>query len=187
MSGHTTEEHRAVSPYSTKEKVARLIWDTIGQRVFRCTFHTWYGLRASIINMFGAKVHPSARLRSTVKVEIPWNLTIGANSSVGDGTRLYCLGPVTIGEHVSISQHAHVCAGTHDFTRPDMPLIRPPITINDHVWIAADAFVGPGITVGEGAILGARGCAFKDLDAWTIYGSNPAKAISPRPKPDDTA
>ena len=64
-----------------------------------------------------------------------------------------------------------------------MPLIRPPITIDDHAWIAADAFVGPGIAVGEGAILGARGCAFKDLEPWTIYGGNPAKPIAPRQKP----
>ena len=183
MNPPATESQRAVSPYSTREKIARIVWDTLGQRLFRCTFHTWYRLRARIVNGFGAHVHPTARLRATVKIEIPWNLTIGENSSVGDGARLYCLGPVTIGSHVSISQHAHVCAGTHDFTRPDMPLIRPPITINDHAWIAADAFVGPGIAVGEGAILGARGCAFKDLEPWTIYGGNPAMPIAPRQKP----
>ncbi len=180
----TSEEHqRAVSPYSTKEKIGRLLWDIVGQRLFRCTFHTWYGVRARIVNLFGAHVATNARLRSTVRIEIPWNLTIGDNSSVGDGTRLYCLGPVTIGSHVSISQHAHVCAGTHDFTKPDMPLLRPPITIEDHAWIAADAFVGPDITVREGAILGARGCAFKDLDPWTIYGGNPAKPLGQRDAP----
>jgi len=121
------------------------------------------------------------RIRPSVRIEQPWNLTIGDNSSIGDRSVVYCLGKVTIGSHVSISQQAHICAGTHDYKMPDLPLIRPPIVIEDHAWIAADAFVGPGITVGEGAILGARGCAFKDLEAWTIYGGNPAKAIAARP------
>jgi putative colanic acid biosynthesis acetyltransferase WcaF len=90
---------------------------------------------------------------------------------------------VTIGDRVSISQHAHLCAGTHDYDDARMPLLRPPITIGDDAWIAADAFVGPNVTVGEGAILGARGCAFSDLEPWTIYGGNPAKKIKPRERP----
>jgi putative colanic acid biosynthesis acetyltransferase WcaF len=89
---------------------------------------------------------------------------------------------VTIGERVSISQYAHICAGTHDFTRPDMPLIRPPITIEDDVWIATEAFVGPNVTVGRSAILGARGCAFRDLEGGMIHGGNPARALRPRPE-----
>ncbi|MEL7482805.1 MAG: putative colanic acid biosynthesis acetyltransferase [Planctomycetota bacterium] len=176
---------RGTSPYSTKEKIGRLLWDTLGQRVFRCTFHTWYGLRASILRAFGATIAGNTRIRATVRVEIPWNLTVGTNSSIGDRATLYCLGPVTLGDNVSISQNAHICAGTHDFTKPDLPLLRPPITIEDDAWIAADAFVGPNITVGRGAILGARGCAFKDLDPWTIYGGNPAKAIAERPRFSD--
>jgi putative colanic acid biosynthesis acetyltransferase WcaF len=115
-------------------------------------------------------------------VEIPWNLTIGADSSVGDGAILYCLGPVTIGDRVGISQHAHLCAGSHDYTKPGMPLLRPPITIESDAWIAADAFVGPAVRVGEGAILGARGCAMQDLEPWSIYSGNPAKLVKPRPR-----
>ena len=87
---------------------------------------------------------------------------------------VYCLGKITIGERVSISQYAHLCAGTHDFNDKDMPLLRPPITIEDDVWLAADSFVGPNVTVGEGAILGARAVAMRDLDPWTIYSGNPA-------------
>ena len=116
-----------------------------------------------------------------MRVECPWNLAAGASCSAGDGSILYCLGPVTLGQRVTISQHAHVCAGSHDYTKIDMPLLRPPITIGDDVWIAADAFVGPNVTVGNGAILGARGCAFKNLDGWTIYAGNPARPVKPRP------
>ena len=105
---------------------------------------------------------------------------MGPNSCLGDHAIAYCLGPIRLGRRASVSQYVHLCAGTHDYDAPDMPLVRPPIAIEADAWIAADAFVGPGVTVGEGAILGARGCAFKDLDPWTIYGGNPAQPIGAR-------
>lgn len=173
---------RGVSPYTTREKIMRVLWMYFGQPLFRMTFHNWYEMRSTILRLFGAQVGQSVRIRPSVIVEQPWNLSIGDNSSIGDRAVIYCLGKVTLGSNVSISQHAHVCAGTHDFTKPDLPLLRPPIVIQDHVWIAADAFVGPNITVGEGALLGARGCAFKDLEPWSIYGGNPAKRLRDRPR-----
>lgn len=177
------EAARAISPYTLKEKVARLLWAMTQGTVFRFSFHNWYAVRAWMLRCFGSRLAPNVRVRRTVRVECPWNLTIGENTVAGDHAILYCLGPVTIGKNVTISQHAHVCAGTHDYTRADLPLVRPPIVIEDDAWIAADAFVGPGVRVGQGTILGARGCAFKDLDAWSIYGGNPAKRLSDRPKP----
>ncbi|MFI4917803.1 MAG: putative colanic acid biosynthesis acetyltransferase [Phycisphaerales bacterium JB060] len=177
------EQQRHKSPYSTKEKIARLLWSVVQATLFRWTFHNWYGVRRAILSAFGAKLDPSARIRRTVRIEIPWNLTIGPDSSVGDRAILYCLGPVTIGTGVGISQHAHLCAGSHDYTKPGMPLLRPPITIEDEAWIAADAFVGPAVRVGEGAILGARACAMRDLEPWTIYAGNPAQPVKERPRP----
>lgn len=174
------KEARGESPYTTREKVMRALWMLAGAPLFRCTFHNWYGLRASMLRVFGATLGPNVRIRPSVRVEQPWNLTIGGNSSVGDRAILYCLGKVTIGANVSISQGAHVCAGTHDYRRADMPLIRPPITIEDDAWIAADAFVGPNITVRRGSILGARGVAMKDLEAGWIYAGNPAVKVKPR-------
>jgi putative colanic acid biosynthesis acetyltransferase WcaF len=121
-------------------------------------------------------------VRRSIKVECPWNLTMGKNSCLGDGAIVYCLGKVEIGERVSISQNVHICAGSHDFNKKDMPLLRPPITIEDDVWLAADSFVGPNVIVHEGAILGARGVAMKNLDPWTIYSGNPAVIIRTRDK-----
>ncbi|MSR69389.1 MAG: putative colanic acid biosynthesis acetyltransferase [Phycisphaerales bacterium] len=117
-----------------------------------------------------------------MRIEIPWNLAIGHDSSIGDRATLYCLGPVAIGERVTVSQGAHLCAGTHDYRDPAMPLRRSTIVIDDDAWIAADAFVGPDVIVGAGAILGARAVALSNLDAWTIYLGNPAVAVKPRPR-----
>lgn len=174
---------RATSPYTTREKIGRVLWNYFGQKLFRCTFHNWYGLRNALLRLFGARVGSPVRIRPTVLVEQPWNLSIGDNSSIGDRAIVYCLGKVTIGAHVSVSQGAHLCAGTHDYRKLDMPLLRPPIVVEDYAWVAADAFVGPGVTVREGAILGARGVAIKDLDAWHIYSGNPAQKVKARKRP----
>ena len=180
----TTAEDRHISPWTTRQKIGRVLWWFVQATAWRWSWHTWYGYRRFILRRFGATVHPTARLRPSVRIECPWNLTLGPNSVVGDRANLYALGPITLGARVTASQQSHLCAGTHDFNQPDMPLIRPPITIEDDAWIAADAFVGPGVTVGQGAILGARGCAFKDLDPQTIYGGNPANAIGTRTAAD---
>jgi putative colanic acid biosynthesis acetyltransferase WcaF len=173
-----------VSPYTLREKVGRLLWAVIQATLFRCSFHSWYGWRRFLLRRFGAAIADTAIVRRSVRVECPWNLALGANSCLGDRVTAYCLGPITIGRRVSVSQNVHLCAGTHDYTRPDMPLLRPPIVIEDDAWIAADAFVGPAVTVHQGAILGARGCAFTDLEPWTIYGGNPARKIKDRPRLD---
>jgi putative colanic acid biosynthesis acetyltransferase WcaF len=115
-----------------------------------------------------------------VQTEIPWNLTVGAQTIIGDDVILYCLGPITIGARVTISQLAHLCAGTHDYTRPGFPLLRPPIAVGDDVWLAADVFVGPGVAIGAGAVVGARSSVFQDLPPWQICVGTPAKPIKPR-------
>ncbi|HYD01915.1 MAG TPA: hypothetical protein VEB22_11875 [Phycisphaerales bacterium] len=178
--GTSDKGARAESPYSLREKLGRVAWMYAGSVLFRCTFHNWYGLRAWLLRRFGATVGPRVRIRSSVRVEQPWNLSIGENSSVGDRAILYCLGKVAIGRNVSISQGVHVCAGSHDYRRADMPLLRMPIAVEDDAWLAADAFVGPGVAVGKGAILGARGVAMQSLEQGWVYVGNPAVKVKRR-------
>lgn len=177
---HDTLRARRTSPYSTREKVARLLWGVVQGTLFRWTFHNWYGVRRALLRAFGARLDATANVRRSVIIECPWNLSVGAESSVGDRAMLYCLGSVTIGRNVTISQGAHLCAGSHDSRKRTMPLLRPPIEIGDEAWIAADAFVGPKVRVGEGAILGARAVALADLEPWTIYLGNPATKVRTR-------
>jgi putative colanic acid biosynthesis acetyltransferase WcaF len=171
---------RIASPWTFRQKCVRFLWHCVEASLFRFSPRPLYRWRNFLLRLFGATVDPSCRIRSTVKIEIPWNLTIGAQTIIGDDVILYCLGPVTIGERVTISQLGHLCAGTHDFTRPDFPLLRPPINIEDDVWLAADVFVGPGVTIGAGAVVGARSSVFQDLPPWHICVGTPAKAIKER-------
>jgi putative colanic acid biosynthesis acetyltransferase WcaF len=171
---------RHVSPYTTRQKIARVLWGVAQGTAFGLSPHRAYGWRAMLLRAFGARLGKNVRIRRSVHIEIPWNLSVGDDTSVGDRAILYCLGPVSIGQLVTISQYAHLCAGTHDYRSPLMTLVRSPITIGDEAWIGADAFVGPGVTVGRRAILGARASAFKNIEPGIIAGGNPAKMIKLR-------
>lgn len=178
MSGGVAARH--VSAHSARQKVGRVLWGLVEATAFRWSWPTWYRHRARLLRLFGADASPACRVRRTVRVTCPWNLSIAADAAVGEGARLYCLGRVTLKERSTVSQHAHLCAGSHDHTHPDLPLTREPIEVGADAWVAADAFVGPGVTIGAWSILGARGCAFKDLEAGWIYGGNPACRIKRR-------
>lgn len=174
-------QSRHVSPWTLREKIGRMLWYFAEATLFRWSWRTMYGWRAWLLRRFGARVSPSARIRRTVTVEVPWNLAVGADSVIGDHVILYCLGPIQIGDRVVISQFSHLCAGTHDFTRADLPLERPPIVVGDDVWIAADVFVGPRVSIGAGSVVGARSSVFHDLPAWKVCVGSPARPIRERP------
>ena len=108
---------------------------------------------------------------------------MGPLACLGDDVTVYNLGAVTLGERATISQEAYLCAGTHDYTKLSMPLVTLPITLKADSWICARAFIGPGVTVGEGAIVGAAAVAMKDVPDWTIVAGNPAKFVRERPRP----
>lgn len=168
------------SPWSFREKVGRALWMLVGRPLFRASFHNWYGYRRLILRLFGAKVGSDVAVRPTVWVEVPWMIDLEDGVTVGDFAILYSLGPIRIGKRTIISQYAHLCAGTHDYTDHTFKLIRSPIRLGEDVWIGADAFVGPGVSVGDLTVLGARSSAYKDLDAGQVYVGNPAKHIKAR-------
>jgi putative colanic acid biosynthesis acetyltransferase WcaF len=133
-----------------------------------------------MLRLFGAKIGRHVHIYPSARIVIPWNLTIGEYSSIGDRALIYSLGRVTIGERATVSHQAHLCAGTHDYHRSDLPLLKKPVTIGDGAWVCADAFIGPGVTVGNGAIVGARAVAIKDVEPDQIVGGNPAVPIKAR-------
>lgn len=165
--------------YSRAELVGRVLWG-LGRIVFRLTPRPLFGVRSALLRLFGAHVGRQVHIHPTALIFVPWHLRIGAHSSIGDGAIIYNLGMVTIGKRTTVSQYAHLCAGTHDHRDPEFRLLRSPITIGDEAWICADAFIGPNVTVGDRAIVAARGVAVKDVPAATIVGGNPARVLKHR-------
>lgn len=164
--------------WSRSEMVGRLAW-ALCQPFFRFSPRPLWGWRAWLLRCFGARIGRQVHIHPTVRITIPWHLRIDDQAAVGDCVILYALGPIHIGERATVSQHAHLCAGTHDWRDPARPLVRSHIQIGADAWVCADAFVGPHVRIGEGAILGARAVATKDLPAGQIGIGNPMQIRSP--------
>ena len=101
-------------------------------------------------------------------------------SCLASGVDCYNVALVKIGANTTVSQGAYLCTASHDISDSLNPLVTAPIIIEDQAWVAADAFVSMGVTVGQGAVIGARACVFKDVEPWTVVGGNPAKFIKRR-------
>jgi putative colanic acid biosynthesis acetyltransferase WcaF len=171
--------NRRATKYTRTEQIMRVLWGC-ALPLFRFSPRICFGWRAFLLRRFGAKVGRDTHIYNSATIYMPWNFEIGDQSSVGEHAYIYNLGRITIGSRTTISQRAHLCAGTHDFTDLALPLLKPPIVVCDQAWICADAFVGPGVTVGEGAIVGARGVAVRDVAPWDIVAGNPARVVKKR-------
>lgn len=172
-------KNRRAQKYTRDEIFRRVLW-MIGQWLFRLSPRPCFGWRRFVLRCFGAHVGVHVHTYPSTRIYLPWNLTAGDWSAIGEEVLIYNLGPVRLGQKVTISHRAHLCAGTHDYTRPDLPLLKPPIRIGDQAWVCADAFVGPGVVVGEGAVVGARAVVTRDVEAWTVVAGNPAISIKKR-------
>lgn len=171
--------NRASRKYATGEIIGRVLWGSC-RPLFRWSPRVCWGWRRFLLRMFGAKIGREVRIEPSARIFLPWNLEIGDWSSVGFNALLYNLGPMEIGERVTISQRAHLCGGTHKFREPSMALVRAAIEIGDESWICADAFVGPGVKVGSRAVVGARAVAIRDIRDGKIVIGNPAREIGDR-------
>ncbi|MBC7846293.1 MAG: putative colanic acid biosynthesis acetyltransferase [Flavobacterium sp.] len=167
--------------FSLKNKISRLVWNTVWLILFRPfatrLFKKW---RVLVLKCFGAKIEWSSHIYASVKIWAPWNLEMGANSSLGPKVDCYNQGKISIGTNTVISQKTYLCASSHDYTKKDFPLVLKPIQIGDGVWIAADAFIGPNVCIGNSAVIAARAVVIKDVEENTIVGGNPAKIIKSR-------
>lgn len=168
--------NRAARKWGRRVLVARVFWGAV-QPLFRFSPRPMWGWRRGMLRLFGAQIGREVHVYPSVRITMPWNVSIGDQSAVGDRAILYALGRITIGTRTTISQGAHLCAGTHDLTQPERPLLTPPIEIGSEAWIAADAFIGPGVCIGSRAIAGARAVVVKDVAAGSTVVGNPAKPI----------
>jgi putative colanic acid biosynthesis acetyltransferase WcaF len=158
----------------------RFVWQYLCQPVFWLTPGPFSRAKVLLLRIWGARVGSEVLIRSGVRVLMPWNLVIGDAVAIGTGANLYNFAEIRISDQVVISQNAFLCTGTHDYESPTMPLCSRPIFIGAYVWIAANAFVGPGVTVGEGGVIGAFSVVTGDTPAWTVMAGNPARRIKSR-------
>lgn len=173
-----SQYHNALS---RKHQMERLVWSMVWAVFARpLPRSVGSGWKRFLLRLFGAKIHPTAVVYSSAKVYYPANLVMEEYACLASGVDCYNVASIHIGAQSTISQGSYLCTASHDITDPKNRLITKPIVIEAQAWVAADAFVGMGVTIGEGAVVGARSAVFKDVEPWTVVGGNPAKFIKKR-------
>jgi glycosyltransferase involved in cell wall biosynthesis/acetyltransferase-like isoleucine patch superfamily enzyme len=168
-------------PYTLREYAKRFAWEYIGQNLVRYSFRRATRFRRWLLRMFGGQCTDTSYFKNSTLIRHPWLLKMGQHTTLAEDVEIYNLGPVEIGDHSVVSQRAYICAGTHDYTYPSLPLVRPSIRIGSGVWICAGAFIGPGVTIGDNSVIGAYAVVTKDVPPDSIVAGNPGKVIKKRP------
>ena len=180
------QEHnllRTSSKYSQlklRHQLIRLIWGIVWKASTLLLPAHYGGYKRFLLRLFGAKIDSTALVYSSAKIYYPANLVMENHAVLGPHVDCYNVAKVTIGANATVSQKSYLCTASHNISDPKLRLIIAPITICDRAWVAADAFIGMGVTVGEGAVVGARASVFKDVTPWTVVGGNPARYIKDR-------
>lgn len=154
-----------------------ICWTILARPFPKSTFMFW---KRFLLRLFGAKIARTANIYASAKVFMPWNLDMKEHACLASGVDCYNAAPIIIGVDATVSQRAYLCTASHNISSSRHEQIEKPIIIADRAWIAAEAFVGPGVTIGEGAVVGARAAVFKDVEPWSVVGGNPAKFIKKR-------
>lgn len=171
---------RSGRSFTFKHRLHRALWNVSWLLLASWTpapLHSW---RRLILRLFGAKLGEGCGVYPSARIWDPRNLEMGPYSFIGPRVICYSMAKISFGAYSLVSQGAHLCTGTHDISDQHFQLKALPILIGERAWVAADAFVGPGVTIGAGAVLGARGCAFGDLEPWTVYVGNPVRPLKKR-------
>jgi putative colanic acid biosynthesis acetyltransferase WcaF len=174
-----------VTPYSRGVLAARLGWALVQATLFRWSPRPCHRWRAWLLRCFGASIPEPDKvvIFPSAHVTFPSRLTLASRAMIGPRVLLYNLAPIRVERGANISQNCHLCAGTHDFSRWSMPLVARPIVIGENAWLGADVFVGPGVTIGELSVVGARSVVVRDLPARKICVGHPCRPIKDRSEP----
>jgi putative colanic acid biosynthesis acetyltransferase WcaF len=166
---------RTFSPWSLKDftpagydKGRSVFWQAAWFATMNLVFIKWWCprcIRVRLLRAFGASIGSSVVIRHRVRILWPWKLEVGDCSWIGEGSWLLNLEPILIGTNVCVSQEAFLCTGGHDRRDPSFRYDNGPITIADNSWIATQALILRGVTVGNGVVVGARAVVTRSLPA----------------------
>ena len=168
------------SPWSLGFRIRTALYTAVWALTCRWTPKPLNAWRLLVLRLFGARIHGRPFVHQRARIQIPWHLTLHHRACLGDGAVAYTLGAIILHEGATIAQEAYLCTGTHKFDDPALPLLTAPITIGAHAFIGARAFVLPGVTIGERAVVGACAVVTRDVAAHTVVVGNPARPVAKR-------
>ncbi len=183
LNASTSDPLRGGASFTLGNRVFRVVWMLCWLVMARFTPPPLHGWRRLVLCAFGAKLGRGARVHGSAKIWLPANLELGDHGLIGPGAIIYNQGRIAIGAGAIISQRAHLCASSHDIGDPHFQLVLRPIIIGARCWVAAEAFVGPGVIMGDRSVLSARGALFENAENDGVYQGNPAVLIKQRKLP----
>ncbi|WP_052383581.1 putative colanic acid biosynthesis acetyltransferase [Pseudacidovorax intermedius] len=171
---------RVPDGFRGRSKIGVQLWWLVQATLFRWSPQVLYKFRSWLLRIFGARIGRNVLVRPTVRITYPWKLSIGDYSWIGDDVVLYSLGFISIGNHSVVSQKCYLCAGDHDYHDEAFPIRARPISVGSRSWLAADTFVGPGVTIGDDVVVGARCSVFQDIVPNSVVVGTPARRVKDR-------
>jgi putative colanic acid biosynthesis acetyltransferase WcaF len=185
VSLHHVEGLAGVDPYTRPafpagNRLRRALWRAVWAAGFRWVPTPLFGVRAGILRRFGARVGERNYIYPSCTVWAPWLLETEDVVTLGSGVEVYNPSGVRLEHHAIVSQGAFLCGASHRVDDPAFPMVSAPIRVGPYAWVCARAIVLMGVHIGEGAVLGAGAVASRDLEPWTIYAGNPARAVGRR-------
>ena len=173
---------RALRPQrlSSRNKLGRALWQVVWLLLYRPSPRLLHPWRCLLLRLFGAKLGRAVHPYPSARIWAPWNLEMGDHACLSEAVDCYCVDRIRIGAGATVSQYSFLCTASHDYSLPGMPLMTAPIDIGASAWITADVFVGPGVSIGEGAVVTARSSVFGDLPPWHVARGNPATPFKQR-------
>ncbi len=166
--------------FTVGNRLRRLLWAVCWALFYRWSPKPLHGWRSFLLRLFGATMGRGCHFYPGSKVWAPWYLDCADQVTAGSGVEIYNPAPISFGSHTILSQDAYVCGATHDYNDPAFPLIAYAMSFGAYAWVCARASVGPGVNMGEGAVLGLGSVATRNLEPWAVYAGVPAVKVKDR-------
>jgi len=152
-----------------------VLWRLCQGLFFQPLWHMPSGFRVFVLRCFGAKIGQRVVVRAGVNISFPWRLELGNDVWLGEEVMILTLAPVKIGSNVCISQRAYLCTGSHDHTAVTFDLKAASIEVGSGTWVAAMAFIGPGVKLGSDVQIGAGAVVLQDIPDGALAVGVPAQ------------
>lgn len=169
--------------HSLGSKIVRALWNVVWLFFFRPSpahgkiFNMW---RIFILRCFGANIGRSCVIKNSCEIWLPKNLELGDWVALDEKVVCYNVDKIYIGSQSTVSREAFICCAGHDIHSRTMELTFAPVSIGKNCWIASRSTILPGVTIGDGVVVGACSVVAKDIAPWTVVSGNPARFLKAR-------
>lgn len=136
--------------------------------------------RAKLLEEIGVLIPTTSYIAPPIELSYGCHLSLGNKSYINSGALILDNGLVSIGNHVMIGPRVQIYTAAHSLDAEERILgdeVAKPVEIKDKAWIGGGAIILPGVTIGEGAIVGAGSVVTKDVSSYDRVAGNPARSI----------